>query len=464
MSKPVVLKIYENSAYIGILVRSAKGYLFKYSPDYSGHGLSASLPKNNRRFASAELHPFFTNYISEGWYQETQKKHIDGTFSPTTKTLDLMALFGNCFGAIRFELVSPDKSSRAAHFSPNPQSEFKEIEPKVGQSEEAMIPGAQPKFLAVESEIPGHFRIASRGEISTHIAKITHRDYRFHKVLYNELLATKITEHLLPEDSTADLRLAPVEGVAEKSLVIKRFDRKPDGKKIPFYEFNQLLGKTTDEKYKGSYAEMADFIYEHSVPGGVDGFQCRLSDARKLFRRLLVDILIGNTDAHFKNFALIKKGSLFELTPNYDLVSSSMYGENRRERFTSFALKLGGTNALNLGAITAKRIVTAAYEFQIKPEELLEDVQALEQRKEDLARIMAPYEEEAPLVVKHFKETIRKRWNGSFAEIPKVLKNPPTNIFAFKRSRMNAETALDVKNPEKPSAQAPVRQASPKSP
>ena len=110
-----------------------------------------------------------------------------------------------------------------------------------------------------------------------------------------------------------DIRLA---------YVVKRFDRLDDGSKLQQEDFQQLL--QTDDKYSGSYERIANFIKKHSdVPG---------LDLVGLFERALLFYVLGNGDAHLKNFSLIRKEEVgYQLSPAYDIVNSRLVLPEERE-------------------------------------------------------------------------------------------------------------------------------------
>jgi len=63
-------------------------------------------------------------------------------------------------------------------------------------------------------------------------------------------------------------------------------------------------------------------------------------DTQKLFLRVLYYFLIGNGDAHLKNFAMIRLPNLkYRLSPAYDIVSSKLVMENEIEET---ALRING--------------------------------------------------------------------------------------------------------------------------
>jgi serine/threonine-protein kinase HipA len=98
-----------------------------------------------------------------------------------------------------------------------------------------------------------------------------------------------------------------------RAYVIRRFDRTKDGRKLRCEDFVQILGE--EDKYAGSLERIGKRILElSSVPG---------LDAQLFFERVLLNFLLGNGDAHLKNFSLLESddGGL-RLSPAYDLVCS----------------------------------------------------------------------------------------------------------------------------------------------
>jgi serine/threonine-protein kinase HipA len=100
----------------------------------------------------------------------------------------------------------------------------------------------------------------------------------------------------------------------DKSLayVVKRFDRE-GRRKIHQEDFAQILGK--QNKYDGSVEEIGRKLKEVSeVPG---------LDVQLFFERAVFNFLIGNGDAHLKNYSVIyNEEGLVSLAPAYDLACS----------------------------------------------------------------------------------------------------------------------------------------------
>ena len=92
---------------------------------------------------------------------------------------------------------------------------------------------------------------------------------------------------------------ARVEGVANKPvLLLRRFDR--DGKRrIPFLSTMSMLGAKDNETH--SYLEIVDAFRQHGASPK--------ADMEALWRRIVFNILISNTDDHLRNHGFLYEGS-----------------------------------------------------------------------------------------------------------------------------------------------------------
>lgn len=98
------------------------------------------------------------------------------------------------------------------------------------------------------------------------------------------------------------------------AYVVKRFDRK-NGEKINQEDFFQVLGPK--DKYIGSVQQICKKLKEISAVPGLD--------VQLLFERVVFYFLIGNGDAHFKNYSITHfDDERIRLTPAYDIVCSRL--------------------------------------------------------------------------------------------------------------------------------------------
>ncbi|MEW6281198.1 MAG: HipA domain-containing protein [Candidatus Eremiobacterota bacterium] len=98
--------------------------------------------------------------------------------------------------------------------------------------------------------------------------------------------------------------------VAGKSvLLLRRFDRAP-GIRIPYLSAMSMLGRRDNEP--GNYLELADAIQQFGA--------CPEHDLRALWRRIVFNVLISNTDDHLRNHGFLYHGAAgWTLSPAFDL-------------------------------------------------------------------------------------------------------------------------------------------------
>ncbi len=167
------------------------------------------------------------------------------------------------------------------------------------------ISGVQPKLSVAVNKKTGTLEVAPSG--STHILKPSPESFPF--LSENENLCMNLAREMSIE--------TPPHGLVKMSdgrlaYLVRRFDRGDKGEKIHVEDFSQLLERS--DKYNGSAEQIGKFLKRHSsVP---------FIDTQKLFVRLLFYFLIGNGDAHLKNFSMVQSASGNRLAPAYDIVSS----------------------------------------------------------------------------------------------------------------------------------------------
>ena len=108
----------------------------------------------------------------------------------------------------------------------------------------------------------------------------------------------------------------------DKSLayVVKRFDREK-GTKIHQEDFAQILEE--NDKYKGSVEQIGRKLKEISSAPGYD--------AQLLFERVVLNFILGNGDAHLKNYSISYKDDDRRLSPAYDIVCSRLAIPDEKE-------------------------------------------------------------------------------------------------------------------------------------
>lgn len=104
---------------------------------------------------------------------------------------------------------------------------------------------------------------------------------------------------------------ARLERVGTKSvLLMDRFDREGNDVRIPFMSAMMALD-AKDHDEDRSYLEILDVIRQFgSFPK---------EDARELWRRMVFNVLVSNTDDHLRNHGFLWAGEGWRLAPDYDM-------------------------------------------------------------------------------------------------------------------------------------------------
>lgn len=210
------------------------------------------------------------------------------------------------------------------------------------------LAGAQPKMSLIRDG--ERLTLPARGESGDVIAKLPER--AFDKLCENEYLMMRWA-------TVSGLEVPRVELVAPGSVppifdtivtpsspiyMVERFDRGERGTKIHIEDFAQVLNvapalRDATQLPGGrevSYDRIAIVINELTGPSGVIDY----------VRRLVAMTLMGNTDAHLKNWSLIyRDGHTPKLSPAYDLVCSTIY---KQLSYSALTFALGGETMPNL--------------------------------------------------------------------------------------------------------------------
>jgi serine/threonine-protein kinase HipA len=173
------------------------------------------------------------------------------------------------------------------------------------------IAGVQPKVLGAPSpaKLSPDLR-QFRG--STHILKASTSRFPFLAVNEHTCLSVFANAGICVPRTTlsADGEL----------LLVERFDVQKDGHLTGFEEAAALMGETSATKYQREFGTMVDVLSEFISPNA------RASARSTLLQCLVLNHLLGNGDAHLKNFGVLyEDAARVSLAPIYDCVSTLPY-------------------------------------------------------------------------------------------------------------------------------------------
>ncbi len=314
---------------------------FVYAPDYvtaPGPPLSRALPVRDEPFDDAVTESFFANLLPEGKVRRAAARLRD--VSERNDFGLLSALGGDCAGAISLvppgEYLRPAERERAVEWLDDATlaAAIDEVprRPLMADPDgdvRISLAGAQDKLVVVAEE--GRIGQPLGSAPSTHIIK-TPIDGLADSVA-NEAFCLRLAGEL-----GIGAASATVERVAGREfLLVERYDRRTDDggrvTRVHQEDFCQALSVPPELKYENEGGpKLADCFRLLGVAGAVPALDTlRMVDAASF------NFLIGNHDAHGKNFALLHAADGTRLAPFYDLLSTTVYGLGKK-----MAMKLGG--------------------------------------------------------------------------------------------------------------------------
>ncbi|MCK4842388.1 MAG: type II toxin-antitoxin system HipA family toxin [Methylococcales bacterium] len=275
---------------------------------YTQKALSISLTMKCRddAYNHGAIHPIFSQNLPEGFI----RRYIYEKLARYGKVNDMyfLALQGaNGIGALDFDaginLPNVEQITLAEILSWQAKEKlFPQLLERYYLR--GILSGVQPKVM-INAECQSRVAVQQQGLI------VKTYDEEFPLLTVNEFVCMEAARRC---------QLAPPKTYLSENLesyVIERFD-KVDGQRLAFEDFATLMGKQGDEKYNSSYESLlkAVRLYTGSV-----------IQVEKAYKLIVFNCLIGNGDAHLKNFAL--QYTLGEkdivLAPPYDITHTIIY-------------------------------------------------------------------------------------------------------------------------------------------
>jgi serine/threonine-protein kinase HipA len=332
------LNVFLNSEPVGEIERRGPSrYRFTYAPAaVEAHPageilLSASLPPRSEAFSPSATSPFFEGLLPEGAVRSAIARSFH--ISEEDGFGLLKALGSDCAGAVAIlpaerEPVALGRG-RLRPLSENQLAQLINDLPSnplgVDPADEGVrlsLGGIQHKLVLAEQSAGG-FSQPLDGAPSTCLLKPEFGQYP--DLVDNEAFCMKVAQ-------TSGLRAASVEilGIGStRCLYVRRFDRAvdADGNVVRIHQEDmcQALGISPAAKYEDNGGPSVAGIVQllRRLRGPYMG-----RDINDFLQAVLVNFLLGNSDAHGKNFALLHGSSVGpRLAPVYDIVSTAVYAD-----------------------------------------------------------------------------------------------------------------------------------------
>lgn len=338
------LTVHFNKIFIGIFEQNSSGRLSffydqKYLKSSQATPLSISLPLRPEPFDDKTTRAFFSGLLPDDHQREILAKNLG--LSPRNPFALLFKVGGDCAGAIEMRNGTRAENSKKVGAAItltedklNKIIDELRIKPLLAGSNKTRLSlaGAQSKLAVFFDEkkkksLPKLLKTSP----STHILKPTIPS--FPDSSHNEFFCMKLAEEINLDVAKTLLKFA-----AEKPyLLIRRYDRELDSKgritRIHQEDFCQAMSIPPELKYQQeggpSILSCLSLIEKHSSQAALDKL--------KFLRAVIFNFLIGNSDAHGKNFSFLHEKNRTKLAPLYDLISTTIYPQLDK----NMAMKIG---------------------------------------------------------------------------------------------------------------------------
>ena len=324
---------------------------FAYSEEYLSEkeagAISVSLPLQKSPFTPMETKNFFEGLLPEGF---TRKTVAGWLRVDEDDYLSILSGLGKeCIGAIKINSVGEEEPAEYKKLTKEQLEELAkegtESSAKYVTQSRISLAGASGKAGLYFDKEHNDWFIPLGTAPSTHIVKQSH--VRLSGIVTNERLAMMTAGKLgldVPESFIISLGNDSDDNIlfatARYDRIFSERSKTISGLSVPFRlhqeDFGQALRINPSKKYEQSgdsyLRKMFELLRKRSANP--------IEDQLKLWDTVVYNYLIGNTDGHIKNFALLYSDDVqsLRLAPVYDIISTIIYKSSTK----NMAFSIGG--------------------------------------------------------------------------------------------------------------------------
>lgn len=327
---------------VGELEQDDSGALFfRYSESWleseNAEPLSASLPLGPEGFKRNSCRPFFAGLLPE----EESRRLVAKAFGVSARNdfALLSKIGGECAGAVsmipRGEPLRIAERKYEALSLEQLEGKFQSLPSRpLLAGEKGMrlsLAGAQGKLAVMIKD--GRYHLSLDGSASSHILKPESLSYS--DLVQNEFFCMRLAKQAGLEVAEVELQRAGEIDFLQVTRYDRFWDKAGDIERIHQEDFCQAMGIVPELKYQQeggpSFKKCFALVRAVSVRPG--------PDLLRFFDAVIFNFLIGNNDAHGKNFSFIRQSQEARMAPLYDLVCTQLYADLDDE----MAMKVGGS-------------------------------------------------------------------------------------------------------------------------
>ncbi|MCB1558619.1 MAG: type II toxin-antitoxin system HipA family toxin [Alphaproteobacteria bacterium] len=304
--------------------------------------ISVSLPLGTEEFSHSAVAAFFSGLLPDEAVRVRLAKYLGLSDKNIFGLLE--AIGGDCAGAIS---VYPEGKKIASSVSPTykvlSDDEADEIlssldkRPMLVGEDDVRISGAGAQDKLMIAFVDGKIAIPTGQTPSTHIIKPPIKGHP--DSVHNEFFCMRLAAAVglpVPKADIYWLKDKPY-------YLVERYDRRKNADgvftRLHQEDFCQALHVPPELKYEnegGPSLEQCFGLLDTRIKSGSMAGKNKIT----LLQGVIFNYLIGNGDAHGKNFSLLYDGEAESLAPFYDLLSTVIYSDLHKVKM---AMKIGGT-------------------------------------------------------------------------------------------------------------------------
>jgi len=370
--------------------------------------LSLSLPLTPRHYPHGVVRAFLDGLLPEGEPRRAIAADFDLRAGDTYGLI--RALGRDCAGAL---VIQPDDEP-----TPLPPT-TKTAEPLTEAAIGDLVANLRSAPLGVDARVrmslagvhekllltrmpDGSWGRPVEGTPSTHILKPQIAEYP--NTVENEAFCMRLAKHL--GLSVSAVETTTING--RRVIIVERYDRNvhADGAvdRIHQEDFCQATAIPPEKKYEEdggpTLRRIAGILQSVAGPDSLE----------TLLRAAAINVLIGNGDAHGKNFSLLHdaSGSL-GLAPLYDLLSTLVYGDDRLAMYID--------NIRRTNRVTADRIVNEAARWGLSRRHASEIIAKILDRAPTAVQAARDETEGVPVAILQVVDSQLAQLRGGFNEL-----------------------------------------------
>ena len=286
---------------------TAREYIFRYF-DSGRPRVSLVMPPSQRIYLwKHQLHPFFEMYLPEGYLFEVFKNLLIKNYGEVNDYRLFSMLAPNIVGRVSFQSEQKKTTFPEVSLDDIINNDTEDTFSNLLRTflRKNAISGVQPKTLVT---------VRDKGAINTREYIVKTWGAEFPQLAENEYFCMQAVKRA--GIFTPDVQLSR----NRRFLVVERFDiDQKEGSSPGFEEVLGLMGKNREQKYTGSYEQVAKIFFQAATD--------KLFSMQQFFKLVTMNYLLKNGDAHLKNFGILydEDISTINISPAYDVVCTVPY-------------------------------------------------------------------------------------------------------------------------------------------